>query len=102
MINRILCVAEKPSISKSVALILSGGHYETKSTKNKYVKNYEFDAMYEGRSCRIVMTAMLGHLMEMEIDPSYKRWSTQTTSLIFDAEIKKEVKPVMLYSIRIW
>lgn len=95
MINRILCVAEKPSISKSVAQILSGGALETRSTKNKYIKNYEFTCKYQGRDCHMVMTALLGHLMETEFDPPFKYWSNTTTPQLFHANIKKAVKNVL-------
>jgi DNA topoisomerase-3 len=34
--TRILCVAEKPSISKAVAGHLSGGHYQTVSALSRW------------------------------------------------------------------
>lgn len=41
------------------------------------------------------MTAMLGHLMEVELDPIYKKWNTATTSALFDAAITKDVRSDM-------
>lgn len=34
---RVLCVAEKPSIAKSITQILSGGRYETVSSVNDHI-----------------------------------------------------------------
>jgi hypothetical protein len=35
----------------------------------------EFEAMLDGHSVAVVMTALLGHLMELELDPLYKKWN---------------------------
>ncbi|KAI8901611.1 DNA topoisomerase [Globomyces pollinis-pini] len=95
VVNQILCVAEKPSISKSVAQILSGGQLETKSTKNQYIKNYQFNCMYEGRQSQVTMTALLGHLMEYEFPPEYKQWNNSSTPQLFEATLLKRVKSNM-------
>ncbi|KAJ3276880.1 DNA topoisomerase 3-alpha [Terramyces sp. JEL0728] len=91
----ILCVAEKPSISKSVAQILSDGQFRTNSTGSKYIKNYEFNHMYQGRNCEIVMTALMGHLMETDFPPEYRQWNNFTTPQLFTANIIKYVKKDM-------
>jgi DNA topoisomerase-3 len=90
---RILCVAEKPSISKSVANILSDGKYSTRNTSNQYIKNYEFNIMHQGRQCAVTMTALLGHLMELEFTPEYKNWTNQKE--LFQAPVVKKVKEDM-------
>ncbi|EGF76486.1 hypothetical protein BATDEDRAFT_14853, partial [Batrachochytrium dendrobatidis JAM81] len=91
----ILCVAEKPSISKSVAEILGDGRFETSSTANKYIKNYEFSQQCQGRECTVVMTALLGHLMESDFSPEWKSWRMATLQHLFGAPIQKKVKQDM-------
>jgi DNA topoisomerase-3 len=92
----ILCVAEKPSISKTVAQILSGGTMETCSTRNQYIKNYKFNAMSQSRQCQLTMTALLGHLTEYQFEsPNLKTWNSATNELIFHAKIIKKVKDDM-------
>nr|KAJ3421421.1 DNA topoisomerase 3-alpha [Polyrhizophydium stewartii] len=86
---RVLCVAEKPSISKAVTEILSGGRFETSPTPNKYIKNYEFDQTYQGRPCTMVMTALLGHLMETEFPAEWKTWRIGTLHQLFRAPVVK-------------
>ena len=56
---KILNVAEKPSISKAVANILSRGHYQTANTKNKFIKNYDFPCTYNGTPAQMTMTALV-------------------------------------------
>ncbi|KAI8811291.1 DNA topoisomerase [Cladochytrium replicatum] len=89
---KVLCVAEKPSIAKSVAGMLSGGRFVTRATRNKYIKNYEFQLQYGNQPCTIVMTALLGHLMELEFAPAFKNWNTCPPLALFDAPIIKEVR----------
>lgn len=58
----------------------------TKPTRNQYIKNCilkpnsidEFETMLNGNSVSVVMTALLGHLMELELDPAYKKWTKPT------------------------
>ncbi|KAH9255033.1 hypothetical protein BASA81_006978 [Batrachochytrium salamandrivorans] len=92
---RVLCVAEKPSISKSVAEILSNGYFSTGSTANKYIKNYEFGQRCQGQDCTVVMTALLGHLMESDFSPEWKSWRMATLQHLFDASIIKKVRSDM-------
>ena len=47
VVNQILCVAEKPSIAKSVARIISGGTFETVLRVN--VESYKKQVCKESR-----------------------------------------------------
>lgn len=38
------------------------------------------------------MTALLGHLMEIEFTPEFKRWDNSTTKHLFNAQVIKKVK----------
>ncbi|KAI0143549.1 DNA topoisomerase [Xylariaceae sp. FL1272] len=86
---RVLCVAEKPSISKAVAGHLSGGQMQTHNTADKFIKNYVFDYDFGhpwGR-CQVTMTAVLGHLTAAEFPPDYKNWSYPPPDRLFDAPV---------------
>jgi DNA topoisomerase-3 len=51
--------------------------------------------MHEGRQHTATMTALLGHLMELEFTPEYKSWNNQTTPQLFQAPIVKKVREDM-------
>ncbi|KND04904.1 uncharacterized protein SPPG_08857 [Spizellomyces punctatus DAOM BR117] len=89
---KVLCVAEKPSIAKSVAQLLSNGGLRTVATRNKYIKNYCFDQLLNGQQCQIVMTALLGHLMESDFPAEYRNWKAVPPMGLFDATVIKSVR----------
>ncbi|KAI8926917.1 DNA topoisomerase [Entophlyctis helioformis] len=95
MARQVLCVAEKPSISKAVAGMLSDNQMTVTGTANQYIKNYEFQERIQGQPCTVVMTALLGHLMETEFEPQWKRWQLATLQMLFEAVIVKRVRPDM-------
>lgn len=115
---RILCVAEKPSISKAVAGHLSGGQHQTvslsvkreprvvavltisaqRNTPNKYIKNYCFDFDFgpPWGNCNVTMTAVTGHLTSTDFDSGYKNWSYPPPVTLFGAPINTFVSSVRI------
>ncbi|KAL8895973.1 MAG: hypothetical protein Q9207_007931 [Kuettlingeria erythrocarpa] len=90
MAPRILCVAEKPSIAKSVAQHLAGGQVQVRDVPgNRYVKNYNFDYAFPQPwgSCSVTMTSVLGHLTGTDFPAQYKKWQISTCQQLFDAEV---------------
>ncbi|KEY70272.1 hypothetical protein S7711_04380 [Stachybotrys chartarum IBT 7711] len=90
---RVLCVAEKPSISKAVAGHLSGGSLQTHNTRTTYIKNYSFDFDF-GQSwgqCSVTMTCVTGHLTNVEFTDQYKNWSYPPPESLFDAPVVTSV-----------
>ncbi|KAE8451287.1 hypothetical protein EG329_004452 [Mollisiaceae sp. DMI_Dod_QoI] len=81
MPGKILCVAEKPSISKAVAGHLSGGQFTTRNVLgNPYVKNYCF-------------TFDFGHLTDAKFPDEYEGdWSYPPPEALFNAPVKVEDK----------
>ncbi|EAQ89174.1 hypothetical protein CHGG_05793 [Chaetomium globosum CBS 148.51] len=93
--TRILCVAEKPSISKAVAGHLSGGQYQTNNTRNTYIKNYTFDYDFgpPWGHCSVTMTAVKGHLTTVEFPSDYKQWEYPPPDRLFDAPVLTVIPP---------
>ena len=113
---RVLCVAEKPSISKAVAGHLSGGRMDTvslgsfilallpfhlkvtnvlaqHSTANKYIKNYSFhfDFGQPWGQCDVTMTCVTGHLTNYDFPPAFKNWSSPPPESLFTAPVVNSV-----------
>ncbi|KAJ6785732.1 hypothetical protein PWT90_07106 [Aphanocladium album] len=90
---RVLCVAEKPSISKAVAGHLSGGQFQTHNTRNQYIKNYSFDFDFGspyGR-CSVTMTCVSGHLSNLEFTAEHKNWSFPPPESLFNAPVVSSI-----------
>ncbi|THG98415.1 hypothetical protein EW026_g3758, partial [Hermanssonia centrifuga] len=70
---KVLCVAEKPSIAKSISQILSGGQYSTTNSQ-------------------FTVTSVTGHLHDYDFESNYSGWKSCDPFVLFDAPIKKTVK----------
>ncbi|KAH9892651.1 prokaryotic type I DNA topoisomerase [Cubamyces lactineus] len=87
---RVLCVAEKPSVAKSITAILSGGQYNTRNTRDPYVKNYCFD--YPQTNSFFTVTSVKGHVMEYDFNAMYSKWSSCDPFALFEAPVECKVK----------
>ncbi|KAJ3896209.1 prokaryotic type I DNA topoisomerase [Lentinula edodes] len=79
---KVLCVAEKPSISKSITQILSGGQYTTRNSPSKFVKNYDFD--YPQTRAKFTVTCVAGHLTEHDFPDAFRKWNSCDPFTLFD------------------
>lgn len=64
---KVLCVAEKPSIAKSITAILSENDFTSRTSQHQYIRNYDFGYNLPppiGRpgGVDITVTSVLGHL----------------------------------------
>ncbi|KAF6820447.1 DNA topoisomerase [Colletotrichum sojae] len=86
---RVLCVAEKPSISKAVAGHLAGRSPTVNNTRSQYIKNYGFDFNFgpPWNDCNVTMTAVLGHLTGLEFTEANKRWEHPPPESLFTAPV---------------
>ncbi|KAH7888880.1 DNA topoisomerase [Phlebopus sp. FC_14] len=82
---RVLCVAEKPSIARSISQILSGGRCENRATQNKYIKNFDFD--YPQTNSHFTVTSVSGHLLAHDFPDAYRQWHSCDPFSLFDAPI---------------
>ncbi|TDZ68255.1 DNA topoisomerase 3 [Colletotrichum trifolii] len=86
---KVLCVAEKPSISKAVAGHLAGRNPDVHNTRSQYIKNYGFDFNFgpPWNDCNVTMTAVLGHLTGLEFTDGNKDWSYPPPESLFTAPV---------------
>ncbi|TFK53736.1 prokaryotic type I DNA topoisomerase [Heliocybe sulcata] len=85
----VLCVAEKPSIARSISQILSGGQFETRPTGNQYIRNFVFD--YPQTRARFTVTAVSGHLLSHDFDAAHAKWNSCDPFDLFEAPVYAEV-----------
>ncbi|KAH9985367.1 prokaryotic type I DNA topoisomerase [Russula vinacea] len=87
----VLCVAEKPSISKSITNILSDGQFRTRSTRSNFVKNYDFD--YPQSRAKFTVTCVAGHILQYDFAQTHRKWQSCDPFELFDAPIETQVAP---------
>ncbi|KAJ7824662.1 prokaryotic type I DNA topoisomerase [Mycena olivaceomarginata] len=83
---RVLCVAEKPSIAKSITQILSGGQFTSRTTPNKYIRNYDFD--YPQTRAQFTVTSVSGHLTAHDFPDTHRKWHSCDPISLFDAPVE--------------
>ncbi|EDR12021.1 uncharacterized protein LACBIDRAFT_232184 [Laccaria bicolor S238N-H82] len=88
---RVLCVAEKPSIARSITGILSGGQYSTRNTGNNFVKNYDFD--YPQTNSTFTVTCVSGHLTSQDFGEAHRKWNSCDPFALFDAPVETLIPP---------
>lgn len=86
---RVLCVAEKPSISKSISQILSGGQFTTHATRTAFIKNYEFN--YPQTNSIYTVTSVAGHLTASDFHETHRKWNSCDAFDLFDAPVESTV-----------
>lgn len=65
---KVLCVAEKPSIAKSISGILGGGHVDSRAGQHKFCRNFDFPYRLppplgpQNGDSAFTVTSVLGHL----------------------------------------
>ncbi|CAN6459252.1 unnamed protein product [Victoria cruziana] len=88
----VLNVAEKPSVARSVASILSGiGNPPSREGRSRFNRVFEFEYNIRGQLCMMFMTSVTGHLMELDFDQRYRKWHSCDPSDLFSAPVQKFV-----------
>ncbi|KAJ1490246.1 DNA topoisomerase, partial [Baffinella frigidus] len=83
--NRVLCVAEKPTVAKSIANILYRPQTaQSLRTHSIYNPKYEFQCFFEGRNVTMVVTSVTGHLMESDFDDRHRKWHSCDPRALMD------------------
>eukprot|EP00899_Mesostigma_viride_P001798 jgi/Mesvir1/11619/Mv00025-RA.1 len=91
MVRRVLNVAEKPSVAKELAIILSRGQFSTRDGFSQYNRIFTFQYAIRGVPCEMVVTSVTGHLMEIDFIERYRKWSSCPPVALYDAPILKKV-----------
>ncbi|CAK0787024.1 hypothetical protein CVIRNUC_010240 [Coccomyxa viridis] len=87
----VLLVAEKPSLSQSIAQILSNGKAHS---RRSFLDVHEWSGSFRGQSAHFKMTSVMGHVMSIDFPPKYQNWETTDPASLFDAPtIKSESNP---------
>ena len=73
----VLMVAEKPSLAKSLAEILSRRNFHTRKSACGACPVHEYEGSFPPGSSRRVkfkMTSVCGHVMSLDFQPRYNNW----------------------------
>ncbi|KAA8547075.1 hypothetical protein F0562_003504 [Nyssa sinensis] len=89
---RVLNVAEKPSVAKAVAGILSRSQgLRVREGRSRYNKIFEFNYTISGQPCQMLFTSVTGHLMELEFEDRYRKWHSCDPVDLYHAPVRKFV-----------
>lgn len=95
---RVLNVAEKPSVAKSVSSILSRNQgLRVRDGRSRYNRIFEFNYTINGQSCEMLFTSVTGHLMELDFDERFRKWHSCNPADLFHAPVQKFVPEVHLF-----
>ena len=77
MVQQVLMVAEKPSLARSLADILSRKQCRRRKSLCSACDVYEFEGNFppgKGAPARLKMTSVCGHVMSLDFLPKYNKW----------------------------
>ena len=92
---RALNVAEKPSVAKSVSLLLNGGPPQRENSLSQYNPVFRFDYFVESKNVEydMLFTSVRGHIMGYAFGPQNKIWSLNTSRDLYQANIYHNLNP---------
>ncbi|KAJ8552498.1 hypothetical protein ON010_g10050 [Phytophthora cinnamomi] len=89
---KVLNVAEKPSVAKEIAGILSSGRSQRRAGFSKYNALFEFPYEIRGQQVQMVVTSVTGHIMELDFDASVRGWHSCDPVELFTAPVCKRIR----------
>ncbi|KAJ9127198.1 hypothetical protein QFC24_001436, partial [Naganishia onofrii] len=90
---KVLCVAEKPSIAKSISSILSSGGATSRVSPHRYIRNYDFPYNLPAPlgpnhgDADFTVTSVLGHLTSSDFAEQFRKWYSCEPFALFEAPI---------------
>ncbi|CAL8083707.1 unnamed protein product [Prunus armeniaca] len=84
--NKVIMVAEKPSIALSIASVLSHGQMSTRKASTDV---HEFEGMFLGFHVHFKVTSVIGHVFSVDFPEKYQNWTTTDPLDLFQAPIQK-------------
>ncbi|TXG74852.1 hypothetical protein ES288_1Z004400v1 [Gossypium darwinii] len=89
---KVLNVAEKPSVAKSVSGILSRNQgLRVRDGRSRYNRLFEFNYSIRGQPCHMLFTSVTGHLMELEFEDRFRKWHSCDPLDLYHAPVRKFV-----------
>ncbi|XP_022774853.1 DNA topoisomerase 3-alpha isoform X2 [Durio zibethinus] len=89
---KVLNVAEKPSVAKSVSAILSRNQgLRVRDGRSRFNKIFEFNYSIRGQPCHMLFTSVTGHLMELEFEDRFRKWHSCDPADLYHAPVRKFV-----------
>ena len=92
MVRTALHVAEKPSVARELASILGGGNAHNTPGVSRYNPVHEFTALLDNAPCKMKMTSVVGHLLEMDFTEAYRSWRSTNPIDLFEAPITETTR----------
>lgn len=89
---KVLNVAEKPSVAKEIANILSSGRSQRRAGFSKYNALFEFPYQIRGQQSQMVVTSVIGHIMELDFEASVRSWNSCDPVELFTAPVSKRIR----------
>ncbi|KAL4130516.1 hypothetical protein PRIC2_006512 [Phytophthora ramorum] len=89
---KVFNVAEKPSVAKEIANILSSGRSQRRAGFSKYNALFEFPYEIRGQQVQMVVTSVTGHIMELDFDASVRSWHSCDPVELFTAPVTKRIR----------
>lgn len=77
MVVQVLMVAEKPSLARSLAEILSRNKCRRRKSLCSACDVYEYDGVFpidSGQPAKFKMTSVCGHVKTLDFLPMYNKW----------------------------
>ncbi|CAE7267902.1 TOP3A, partial [Symbiodinium necroappetens] len=85
---RVLNVAEKPSVAREITSQLGGGGVSRRNSHGIPVTEFPFTLRQT--QCRMVVTAVRGHLLETQFPPEYSVWKAHNPSILFQVPVQRK------------
>lgn len=88
--QKVLIVAEKPSVAKMIAEHLSGGRFRTRRGQSRANQIFEFIKWFAPaqQKCKLMVTSVVGHIFGL----SFENSSGRDVSALFTAKTKKNIE----------
>ena len=88
--QKVLIVAEKPSVAKMIAEHLSGGRFRTRRGQSRANQIFEFIKWFgpAQQKCKLMVTSVVGHIFGLGFENS----SGRDVSTLFTAKTKKNIE----------
>ena len=92
----VLMIAEKPSLAKSLAQILSNGNLTVRNS-NVSCPVYEYrNSFLNNRNILFKFTSVCGHVFSVDFEDRFKNWDKSEPIELYDARIiRNEANPKM-------